>query len=105
MFPTDDDFSRSTALVEAAVVPGAELFVFPASGQIEAILVLAPDRFVFELRTDNAMCWFDQLGLERGAAAVDLEAAISCWCEWVPRFLRGCVLGTETVEDFEAPRH
>lgn len=104
MCPTDD-FSSPSALVEAALVPGAQLFVFPVGGQVEAIVVLAPDRLVFELRTDNAIGWFEQLGLESAGSAVELEAALAAWCEWVPRMFRGVVLGTESADDLAAPRH
>lgn len=100
-----DDFSTQSALLEAAALPGAHLFVFPAGGDVEAVIVLAPDRLVWELRTDNAMAWFDELGLAVSRSPLDLEAALAHWCEWVPRLFRGVVLGTETPEDFEAPRH
>lgn len=104
MCPTDE-FSAPSALVEAAAVPGAQLFVFPASGQVEAIVVLAPDRLVWELRTDNAVCWLEQLGLGPGGSVVELEAALAAWCEWVPRLFRGVVLGIEDAEDHGLPRH
>lgn len=104
MFPTDD-FSAPQALIDAAALPGAQLFVFPASGHIEAVVVLAPDRLVWELRTDNAAGWFEQLGLGPGGSAVELEAALAAWCEWVPRVFRGVILGTETAEDLAQPRH
>lgn len=99
-----DDFSSPSALFEAAALPGAQLFVFPAGGQVEAVFVLAPDRLVWDLRTDNAAAWFEELGLRPGSV-VELEAALAAWCEWVPRMFRGVVLGTETAEDLAAPRH
>lgn len=104
MCPTDE-FSGPSALAEAAAVPGAQLFVFPAGGQVEAIFVLAPDRLVWELRTDSAMGWFEQLELGAGGSLVELEAALAAWCEWVPRMFRGVVLGIETAEDLESARH
>ena len=97
-----DDFSVPSALADAAAVPGAQLFVFPAGGDIEAVFVLAPDRLVWELRTDNAVGWWRQLDLVPGRSVVDLEAALAYWCEWVPRAFRGIVLGLETPEDLEA---
>ena len=54
----DDDLSGPGALAEAAACDGAQLFVFPRGGPVEAVLVLAPDRFVFDVRTENAMAWF-----------------------------------------------
>lgn len=100
-----DDFSARAALVDAALLPGAQLFVFPDVGMIEAVLVLAPDRLVWELRTDNAIAWLDTLGLSSGASPVDVEAVLAVWCEWVPRLFRGVILGTESPADLDAPRH
>lgn len=97
-----DDFSTPSALLDAAAQPGAQLFVFPAGGDVEAIFVLAPDRLVWELRTDNAIAF---LGHLRPGSAVELEAALAYWCEWVPRLMRGVVLGTHTPEDLAAPQH
>lgn len=96
-----DDFSAPSALAEAAALDGAQLFVFPAGGDVEAVFVLAPDRLVWELRTDNAIAFAGQL--QRGSA-VELEAALSYWCEWVPRMFRGVLLGVQSPEDLASPR-
>lgn len=100
-----DDFSAPAALLEAALLPGAQLFVFPESGSIEAVLVLAPDRLVWELRTDNAIGWFHELDLALPGSPLHVEAALAAWCQWVPRLFRGVILGTESPADLEAPRH
>lgn len=100
-----DEFDTASALAEAAALPGAQLFVFPVGGQVEALFVLAPDRLVWELRTDNAMAFFDALDLQRGGSLIELEAALAAWCEWVPRLFRGVVLGTESPADVVQPRH
>lgn len=105
MFPTDDEFLAPSALVEAASQPGAELFVFPADGFVEAVVVVCSDRVVWELRTDNAVAWLEGLGLAPGRSVADVEAAVAGWCEWVPRMFRGVVLGVEAAEDFDAARH
>lgn len=91
----DDDLSGPGALAEAAACDGAQLFVFPRGGPVEAVLVLAPDRFVFDVRTENAMAWF-QGTISRGlreAKALDIEATLAWWCEWVPRAFRPEILG------------
>lgn len=100
-----DEFDTASALAEAAALPGAELFVFPAGGDVEAVFVLAPDRLVWELWTDNAAAFIESLGLKSGGSMVDLEAALAYWCEWVPRLFRGVVMGTQSPEDLDAPRH
>lgn len=105
MFPTDPDLSTAEALRQAAALPGAQLFVFPAGGNVEAIVVVAPDRVVWELRTENAVAWLAQLGLAPGRTFADVEAAVAYWTEWVPVLFRGVILGTESAEDFAAPRH
>lgn len=97
---SDDEFTMDGALLEASLVPGAQLFVFPAQGQVEAIFVIAPDRMVFELRSEFAVEWLDAM-VERGLRAgsfVDLEAALAAWCEWIPTLYRGVILGVQTPE-------
>lgn len=99
-----DDFSTEAALLEAAALPDAQVFVFPAGGNVEAVLVVAPDRLVWELRTDNAAAWLEQMALQ-GQSFADVEAALAYWCEWVPRLFRGIVLGVQSAEDLNAPHH
>lgn len=100
-----DDFTTPDAIVVAADLPGAQLFVFPPSGQVEAVLVLAPDRFVWELRSDNAAAWFEACAFTGIGGPVSLEAALAHWCSWVPRLYRPIVLGIQSAEDLTAPRH
>jgi len=100
-----DDFSLPSALADAAACPGAQLFVYPAQGQVEAIFVLAPDRLVWELRSEESQAWFDQFMSGPGVSLLALEAGLAAWCEWVPRLFRGAVLGIESADDVEASRH
>lgn len=103
MNPTE--FSSADALIEAAAVPGAELFVFPVGGEVEAVIVVAFDRVVWELRTDNAVAWLHSLGLRPGRSFADVEAAVSYWSEWVPRLFRGIVLGVRSPDDLDSAPH
>lgn len=109
-----DDFSSEAAMVEAASAPGAQVFVFPGPGvvsgdrypPVEAVLVLTPDRLVWDLRTENALAWFARLELHLGGVSdVDIEAQLSHWCEWVPRAYRGLVLGAVSGDELGACKH
>jgi len=98
---SDDEFTMDGALLEAALVPGAHVFVFPSEGLIEAVFVLAPDRMVFELRSESSAGWLDQMvarGL-RQSTFIELESALATWCAWVPTMWRGVVLGLQTPDE------
>lgn len=96
---SNDDLIGPGSLLKAANVPGAQVFVFPPQGPIEVVMVLAPDRFVWDARTDNGMAWIQGM-IDRGlceAKALDLEATLAWWCEWVPRAYRPEILGAREV--------
>lgn len=99
-----DDFSTEAALIEAASLPDAELFVLAGDGDAVNVFVLAPDRFLWHVLTPEAAEFLAMLD-PRPGGYVELEHRLAMYCEWVPRSLRPLALGLVDPAELDMPRH
>lgn len=91
-------------MLEAANLPGAEVFVLPDVGELGAVFVLAPDRFVWCVLTPGGFDFVQSLDPKPGGY-FELEHQLAILCDWVPRSLRALALGLVNPSDLDLPRH